>query len=259
MATPPDPNLVADLTWDRVAARLRAGAPAILPVGAEAKEHGLHLPMGTDRLQADWLALELARRIDGLVWPCVGYGFYPAFVPYAGSCSLRAGTFQAVIAELAMGLQASGARTLLIVNIGLSTTAPIDAALSEVGWPAALHVKPYDGPRYREAVACGSRQAFGSHADEMETSRMLALMPDRVDMARASAAPADLGDRLKAGPLQPHDADGDNYCPTGVYGDATLARADFGAELIEAMLQDVSEAARAHMSRLGPASSSAGP
>lgn len=253
MVVRPDPYMVADLTWDRVAERLQGGAPAILPVGAEAKEHGLHLPMGTDRLQADWLAVELARRIDGLVWPSVGYGYYPAFVPYAGSCSLRASTFQALIVDLAEGLRASGARALLIVNIGLSTIEPIDAALAEVDWPAVLHVNPYSGPRYLDTVARGSRQAFGSHADEMETSRMLALAPDRVDMARASASPADLGNTLGAGPLQPDDADGGNYCPTGVYGDATLARADFGAELVDAMLEDASAAARAHVRRLGPA------
>ena len=253
MAVHLDPYLVADLTWDRVAERLRAGASAILPVGAEAKEHGMHLPMGTDRLQADWLALELARRTDGLVWPCVGYGFYPAFVPYAGSCSLSASTFHAVILELVTGLRLSGARAALIVNTGLSTIEPIDAALSDLNWPPALHLNPYGGPHYRSAVARGSRQAFGSHADEMETSRMLALAPDRVDMTRASASPAILGDALKAGPLQPHDATGDNYCPTGVYGDATLARADFGVELLDAMLEDASEAALAHIRQMGPA------
>ena len=82
---------------------------------------------------------------------------------------------------------------------------------------------------------------------------MLALAPDRVDMARASASPANLGDTLKSGPLQPHDANGENFCPTGVYGDATLARADFGAELLDAILEDACEAAQEHVRRLGPA------
>ncbi len=39
---------VADLIWDRVAERLAGGAAALLPIGAGAKQHGLHMTMATD-------------------------------------------------------------------------------------------------------------------------------------------------------------------------------------------------------------------
>ena len=38
------------------APHLRDGAAAILPIGAAAKQHGFHLPLNTDRIQAEWLA-----------------------------------------------------------------------------------------------------------------------------------------------------------------------------------------------------------
>ena len=41
------------MTWDAVARRIDNGAAAILPVGAAAKQHGLHLPLNTDRIQAE--------------------------------------------------------------------------------------------------------------------------------------------------------------------------------------------------------------
>ena len=47
-------NHVSRLTWKNVSARLAAGAAAILPIGAGAKQHGVHLPMATDQIQAEW-------------------------------------------------------------------------------------------------------------------------------------------------------------------------------------------------------------
>ena len=67
-------NHVSRLTWKNVSARLAAGAAAILPIGAGAKQHGVHLPMDTDQIQAEWFAQELANKFDALVWPTLTYG-----------------------------------------------------------------------------------------------------------------------------------------------------------------------------------------
>jgi len=80
---------VAGLTWDRVGERLAAGTRAVLPIGAGAKEHGLHMPMATDWVFADYFARVLAENTDALIWPTLTYGTYPAFVAYAGSISLN--------------------------------------------------------------------------------------------------------------------------------------------------------------------------
>jgi len=48
--------LAAEVAWPEVQRRLEAGAPALLPIGAACKEHGCHLPLNTDFLQAEWLA-----------------------------------------------------------------------------------------------------------------------------------------------------------------------------------------------------------
>jgi len=96
---------VAHIPWPEVQERLDAGAVAVLPVGAGAKEHGRHLPMGTDCLQAEWLADRLVEQTDVLVWPVVTYGHYPAFVEYPGSCSLPADLFSALVAAIAEDLR----------------------------------------------------------------------------------------------------------------------------------------------------------
>jgi creatinine amidohydrolase/Fe(II)-dependent formamide hydrolase-like protein len=56
----------AHLSWPEVERRIKAGAVAVLPVGAACKAHGPHLPMNTDMLQAEWLAAALVQRADEL-------------------------------------------------------------------------------------------------------------------------------------------------------------------------------------------------
>jgi creatinine amidohydrolase len=230
-------NFVEQLTWDQVASRIGNGAAAILPVGASAKEHGFHLPMNTDRLQAEWLAARLAGRLDGLIWPTVAYGYYPAFVDYAGSVSLSAPVFEALIQEIAAGIIGYGCRALFVLDTGISTLAPVDRALARLGNAQALHLKVHDGPRYVSAAAELAKQSHGSHADELETSLMLALAPHLVDMSRAEASPALTHET--PGPLTRRDSASPNYSRSGSFGDPTLATRAKGEILLAAMVDDM--------------------
>jgi creatinine amidohydrolase len=232
-------HFVEHMTWDQVAQRIEDGAAAILPIGAGAKQHGFHLPMNTDRILAESLAARIADRIDCLIWPTVAYGTYPAFVEYAGSISLSAPVFESVIEQIAAGILGDGCRALLILDTGISTLAPVDRALARLGSSKALHLKVHDGPRYRRAAEKLARQGHGSHADELETSLMLALVPHRVEMSRAEASPA-----LKhemPGPLTLRDTASPNYSRSGSFGDPTLATRAKGEILLEAMVEDMVE------------------
>jgi creatinine amidohydrolase len=234
---------VAGLTWDQVERRLAAGAAAILPIGAGAKQHGLHMPMATDQVFAEYFSRALAERIDALIWPTLSYGAYPAFVAYAGSVSLSNAAFQAVVTEIADALIGFGASRVLILDTGLSTIAPVDAAISASRDPERIrHLKAFAGPRFRETVRKLQEQPYGSHADEMETSLMLVVAPALVDMARAapcrfsSAGPS-------SGPLSPNDPSSPAYSPSGSFGDPTLATAGKGSQLLVAILEDLMEMA----------------
>ena len=239
MGTDTDRQFIERMMWDEVARHIANGAAAILPIGAGAKQHGFHLPLNTDRIQAEWLAGRLAERIDALIWPTLSYGYYPAFVAYAGSSSLSAATFEAVVHEIAAEILGSGCRKLFVLNTGISTRAPVDRALARLDAGRVMHLRIHDGPRYRQAAEQLAEQSHGSHADELETSLMLALAPQLVDMARAEPSPA-LG-REAPGPLTPSDVNSPNYSRSGSYGDPTLATAAKGEILLAAMLDDLRE------------------
>ena len=234
---------VAGFTWDQVKERLAAGAAAILPIGAGAKQHGLHMAMATDQVFAEYFSRALAERIDALIWPTLTYGFYPAFVAYAGSVSLSNRPFQAVVTEIANSLSGFGARRVLILDTGLSTIAPVDAAIRASREPALIrHLKVFAGQRFEATVRTLKQQSYGSHADEMETSLMLAIAPELVDMARAKASPVS-PEGPSPGPLSPDDPSLPTYSPSGSFGNPTLASAEKGSRLLAAILEDLVEAA----------------
>ena len=236
-------HFVAGMTWQDVLRRLAGGAVAIVPVGAGAKQHGLHMPMATDKIQAEWFAAQLSARLNAIVWPTLTYGSYPAFVAYAGSVSLSEDTFVALVKEVVEGLIGYNARRVFILNTGVSTIEPIDAALARVGATDRVHqLSIYSGDRYQRAVSALSQQKHGSHADEIETSIMLAMAPSFVKTALAQASPP-LIDGPKSGSLSPDDATSENYSPGGSFGDPTLASLEKGRALIEAILSDLVEAA----------------
>jgi creatinine amidohydrolase len=234
---------VAGLTWDQVGQRLAAGAAAILPIGAGAKQHGLHMPMNTDQVFAEYFSRALAARIDALIWPTLTYGAYPAFVAYAGSVSLSNATFQAVVTEIADSLLAFGARRVLILDTGLSTIVPVDAAIRASRDPSLIrHLKVFTGPRFLKTAHQLKEQPYGTHADEMETSLMLGIAPELVDMARGAPCPFS-ATGPSPGALSPDDPTSPIYSPSGSFGDPTLASADKGALLLAAILEDIIEAA----------------
>ncbi|MEE9157784.1 MAG: creatininase family protein [Gammaproteobacteria bacterium] len=228
-----------DVTWPVVQSHLNAGATALLPIGAACKQHGCHLPMNTDRLQADWFADELSKAAHVVVWPPVGYGHYPAFVDYPGSCSVSYDTFKSIICEILNGISRAGARAIVVLNTGISTIGPLKAAIEQIGMGRGITlVNIYEGPDFREAAQRITAQPCGGHADELETSIMLAIAPHLVHMEKAETCIFE----MTSGPLNRTDPKGPNYSPSGVYGDPTLATREKGKILVKAILSDLTKA-----------------
>lgn len=224
---------LSSMPWDEAEAALRRCKVAMLPLGAAAKEHGLHLPLNNDALLADYLAARVAERVDVIVLPTLTYGYYPAFVEYPGSIHLELSTQQAVLMDIARSMARHGCRRLYVLNTGISTCRPLEAACVTLA---------DEGIRLEytrlEAIADVERQVQeqegGTHADELETSMMLACAPHvvRMERARKDYSPGQ-------GPLTRTAGGAGVYSPTGAWGDPTLATAEKGRVLLDALIAHV--------------------
>lgn len=203
-----------DLTWPEAKARFEAGALVVVPVGAAAKAHGPHLPLKTDAVTARALAQRLIDRLPVVAAPVVGFGFYPAFTTFAGSQHLSADTFKALLAELLGNLRSHGIRRLVILNTGVSTEKPIDEVASGAADLLAVHMRGLGGSAEKLLAV-----ADGGHADERETSVMLALDPRSVRVDRL----------VLQGPFD----------RTGATGDPSRATAFKGERILAARIDDI--------------------
>jgi creatinine amidohydrolase len=218
----------AAATWMDID-RARDGLVAVLPVGA-LEQHGPHLPLDTDTVLATGVARRIAERVGSWLLPAVGFGEAWTAEDWPGTISLGAETLQAVIADIGRGAGRIGCRGLVTVNGHFGNRAPIAGAASMLrnGGLAVLELD-YPGLEAAALEYCASKPAGPGfyHADEVETSMMLALAPASVRMELASAEyprfPADFGKT----PMQLR-----SFNRSGVFGDPRAATAATGEKII---------------------------
>ncbi len=233
-AAPKGPGtFLEEMTWVEAEKRLTPETIVVIPIGASSKEHGPHLLLKNDQLIADYMKTRLAAVEDVVVAPTVGHHFYPAFKEYPGSVSLREGTARDLVVDIVTSLAAFGPRRFYALNTGISTVkalAPAVEALKAQGILLAFtDLKTILGPIEKDVA----KQAGGTHADEIETSMMLVIAPETVDMSKAVK---DYDPNGKGG-LSRKPGTGATYSPTGVWGDATLATREKGERVVEAYVK----------------------
>ena len=228
---------LAHLTWQEAESVLTRDAVVVIALGAAAKEHGPHLRLDNDYQMAEYLKQRvLDSKSDVVVAPTIAYNFYPAFLEYPGSTHLRFDTARDVVIDIVTSLAGYGPRRFYVLNTGVSTVRPLkaaQAALAEQG--ILLHYTNLLAVT-REAEAGIKEQEAGTHADEIETSMMLYIAPERVDMDRARK---EINPRKgKGGLTRKRDQPG-IYSESGIWGDATLASREKGRIVVEALVEGV--------------------
>lgn len=236
--------VLAELTWQQAEAVLTPDAVVVLPLGAAAKEHGPHLRLDNDWLLAQYFAERVLAAADVVVAPTLGYHYYPAFVEYPGSTTLSESTARDVVVEIVASLAAYGPRRFYMLNTGISTLGPLRAS-AEILARRGIELRFTDlAAQLGPVEARIAEQPGGTHADEMETSMILYIAPERVDMTKAVR---EWSPKTKKGFSRTADGPG-HHSASGVFGDATLATRAKGEALCEAlvagMLADI-EALRA--------------
>jgi creatinine amidohydrolase len=236
--------VLGDLTWLEAEQVLTADAVVVIPLGAEAKEHGPHLRLDNDRTLAEYYRRRVLEAADVVVAPTVNYHFYPSFVEYPGSTTLRFETARDLIVDIVRSLAAYGPRKFYVLNTGVSTLRPL-AASAEILRAEGIQFEYTNIIEVAgEAEARVSQQLRGTHADETETSAILYMDSSRVDMRKAVKDDSPRGE----GGLTRNPNGRGTYSASGVWGDATLATRAKGEVIVEAsvagMLREI-EALRA--------------
>lgn len=240
--------VLGDLTWQQAERILTPEAVIVIPLGAEAKEHGPHLRLDNDARLAAYYRDRVLAASNVVMAPTVNYHFYPAFVEYPGSTHLRFETARDLIVDVVRSLAAYGPRRFYVLNTGVSTVRPLTAAAEVLKSDGIIFAFTNVLQVGAAAEATVRQQARGTHADEIETSMMLYMYPDRVDMSKAVKDDAPQG----TGGLSRVPGTAKTYSPSGTWGDATLATREKGRVVVEAIVAETLQEIESLRSRAAP-------
>lgn len=235
----------------------RGNLIAVLPVGA-IEQHGPHLPLSVDQAILDGIIAATAPLIpEGcpvLFLPTLPVGKSNEHSAWPGTLTFSAQTLMAMWMEIGDCVAAAGVRKLVFLNSHGGQIAPMDIVARDlrVKHKMLAVAANWFAMGLPEGLLTPEEDRFGIHAGDLETSVMLALQPDHVQMEHARNFHPAIADIARdnrhlglsiAGKLgwQAQDMN-----PAGACGDATRATAakgrafiDHAARQIVTLLQEV--------------------
>lgn len=242
----------ADLSTLEFAQRQASGLAeqtvAVLPVAA-IEQHGPHLPVSVDTdlvngVVAACLA-HLPASVPVLFLPTQAVGKSDEHVRFPGTLTLTAETTIRLWTEIGESVARAGLRKLVLFNSHGGQVSIMDIVARELRARCNLIVLStswYTLPLGEavDGLFPPAEHRFGIHAGDIETSMMLALHPQRVNMAQARDFRSASQERAAEFPILGNGRSAklgwqmQDYHPAGAVGNAAAASADKGRALVEA-------------------------
>jgi creatinine amidohydrolase len=225
---------------------------AVLPVAAT-EQHGPHLPLRVDSALVDGVVSaslpHLPVDVPALFLPTQALGLSPEHARFAGTLTLKAETVIRLWTDIGESVAASGVKKLVLLNshggqVGVMDIVARDlrARLGMLVYSVNWFGLPLVGPAGEDVNALFSdhEHRFGIHAGDIETSMMLALAPELVDMAQAQNFASTSEDRARRFDILGNGRTAklgwqmQDYNPAGAVGNAAAASAEKGHAVIDA-------------------------
>jgi creatinine amidohydrolase/Fe(II)-dependent formamide hydrolase-like protein len=161
---------------------------AILPVGS-IENHGPHLPVITDWAIADALGKGVAERTGGFYMPALPISCNKEHRGKRGSVGMHSDVFYRMLVDICLDLKAQGFRQIAVIQ-GHGGIFVMNSVIRELNadhnpglMVAKLDVMEVCWPAFESGGLLES--PMGLHAEEIETSLMLHLHPELVDISKA--------------------------------------------------------------------------
>jgi creatinine amidohydrolase len=254
----PPTVFLGEMTSPEVEAFLREHDTVIVPIGST-EQHGPHGPLLTDVLIPQEVARRAAPRVNAVVAPTVNYGLSYPHVGFTGLVHIRIPTFMSLVEDLCAALAAIGFRRIVFLNGHYDNTYAIAYACASAAerlpdGVVAFPINYWDGMSAEEAAEFFG-PTTGLHANRGETSAVLAINPDLVDMDSANAEMPPFPEVTSPAPVHTaffFSSPGSVYRATtsGTWGDARESTPEFGERYLsvvtEATVRMLDDIARTH-------------
>jgi creatinine amidohydrolase len=224
--------------------KIRREKIALLPIGA-VESHGDHLPLGTDSILAERLAAKVVERVGGMILPTIHYAQVWSLGRRLGSIGISNDLLRETIKEIGLEVKRNGFKIFVIINAHLGNLSAIKEAVRAIyDDEMKIYYFTYPGADRAIGEVMESGKLYGEffHAEEIETSYMLYLAEEYVDMSKAIAGSPEVPAEISYTPIR-----WDEFSETSVMGDATKATREKGRYVIDSVVEYIAEILKRHL------------
>ena len=233
----------------------KRNALIIIPVGM-IEQHGPHLPVSTDNIIANGIARmigeNIADRIPMLVLPCVFTGYHGSnLMEWPGSARVMPETLYHFVYDICESLCQGGFKKIMFINAHGQNPAILELVCRRIADnygvnPILTYAMGMIG-KEGASIRTSSQGGAGGHACEVETSLVLALAPELVNMSLAPDSTCQYRTEFHSGDIFPEKSPTAKVywssfdlqkTKTGVLGNAQAGSAEKGKKFLECMLQN---------------------
>lgn len=171
--------LLDEMTTQEFAEKVNEDSVVIVPIGA-VEEHGPHLPLCTDSIQPEHVALEIAKRTGAFIAPPIRYGNCSTTRNFPGTISISFDTMRALAYDVISELARNGFGNIVLLSghAGGMHMAALRLAAKDVVGEREVHVMVASD--YEVLYRSNKVEEGDGHSGLLETSRVLAIRPDLV-------------------------------------------------------------------------------
>lgn len=231
--------IIEQMTMPEFNDGLKLTRTVYIPFGST-EEHGPHLPLSTDTIQAYQVGIDASKIIPLFVAPPVHYGSCRSTSCHPGTVSITTATLQSLMKDIVRSFHGQGLRYFIIVTGhagGAHRMALQDAGEALIAELPDIEIAVITEYEIAQRVGNGIIETAGdSHAGEIETSRILWSHPHLVQGTAPPEFPS-FPDGLLV-------RDKRRHWPGGVWGDPTKASADKGKHLHDGVVAYIVELVR---------------
>jgi creatinine amidohydrolase len=175
------------MTWQEIRAEQQRGRGAVVLAFGATEQHGPHMPLATDALIGDHLALLVAEHLDAFLAPTVRLGCSEHHLEFPGTISISAETFRALVADIVASLARGGFERVILLPTHGGNFGPLAEAIDHLGPDPGIEIRALTDVGALLAIAQVGAEEHGVpmgegglHAGEWETSMMQSIHPEMV-------------------------------------------------------------------------------
>jgi creatinine amidohydrolase len=228
--------IIEEMTMGEFEEGLKICRTVFIPFGS-VEEHGYHLPLSTDTIQAYEVGKGAARLIPLFVAPPIHYGCCRSTSSHPGTLSITTSTLKALAKDIVRSLYSHGLRNFIILTGhagGSHRMALQDAGEELIAEMSDIRLAVVTEYEYAKRQGKGIIETEGDgHAGEIETSRIMHSHPQLVKGTGEEEYP-----QFPVGILVRNKR---KFWKNGVWGNPAKASADKGRRLNDLVIAKIVE------------------